>query len=79
MFRSARVNARGTRSSSTKVGKCGPDIEVGKSAVARDYGCVCLSGLVLRGYLLSQEAPWHRGFSVFAIPSCVGVVSFRVF
>ena len=81
VFRNTRVNARGnTRGNTvceTRVGKCVPDIEVGKSATARDYRCAQLSGLVGWGYLSSQEASRRRGFSVFVIP-CVGVVSFRV-
>ena len=58
----------------TRVGKCVPDIEVGKSTMARDYRCAHLSGLVGWGDLSSQEASRHRGFSVFAIP-CASVVS----
>ena len=81
VFRNTRVNARGnTRGNTvceTRVGKCVPDIEVGKSAMACDYRCVQLSGLVGWGYLSSQEASRRRGFSVFVIP-CVGVVSSRV-
>ena len=36
----------------TRVGKCGPDIEVGVSAVACDYRCAHLFGVVRWGYLL---------------------------
>ena len=81
VFRNARVSARGnTRGNTvceTRVGKCVPDIEVGKSAMACDYRCVQLSGLVGWGYLSSQEVSRRRVFSGFVIP-CVGVVSFRV-
>ena len=73
----ARGNTRGNTVCETRVGKCIPDIEVGKSAMACDYRCVQLSGLVGWGYLSSQEGSRRRGVSVFVIP-CVGVVSFRV-
>ena len=56
-----------------------PDIEVGKSAVSGGYRWAHLSGLVRRGYLLSQEVSRHRGFGAFAIPSCFGVGSFRLY
>ena len=68
------VNARGDTGDS----ECGPDIEVGKSTVARGYRWGHLSGLVRWGYLLSQEVFRHRGFGVFVIPSRFGVVSSRV-
>ena len=58
--------------------ECGPDIEFGESTMACDYRWAHLSGLVRWGYLLSQEVSRRRGFSVFAIPSCFGVVSFRL-
>ena len=74
MFRNARVNARG----GTGVHEWCPDIEVGKSAVSGGYRWAHLSGLVRRGYLLSQEVSRHRGFGAFAIPSCFGVGSFRL-
>ena len=74
MFRNARVNARGD----TGVSECGLDIEVGKSTVARGYRWGHLSSLVRWGYLLSQEAFRRRDFGAFVIPSCFGVVSFRV-
>ena len=81
-FRNARantrVNTRGDTRGETVVGKCVPDIEVGKSTVPRDYRCAHLSGWAGRGYLSSQEASQHRGFSVFVTPGD-GVVSFRVF
>ena len=78
LFRNARVNARGTTSGGAKIGECGLDIEVGKSTLVRVYRWGHLSGLVGWGYLLSKEASRHRGFSVFVIPSCFGVVSLRV-
>ena len=61
----------------TRIGKCVPDIEVGKSTMACDYRCAQLSGLVGWGYLSLQEASRHGGLSVFVI-TCVVVVSFRV-
>ena len=70
----SRVNTTGNAMGETRVGKCVPDIEVGKSAMACDYRCVQLSGLVGWGYLSSQEVSRRRVFSGFVIP-CVSVVS----
>ena len=56
VLRNTKAKARFNTSGETRVGKWVLDIDVGNSTVARDYRCVCLSGLVLRGYLLSQEA-----------------------
>ena len=74
VFRTIRVKTRGN----ARASKCVRDIEVSKSTVACDYRCAHLSGLVRRGYLLSREMSRHKDFGAFVIPSCVGLVSFRV-
>ena len=74
-FRIIRVK---TRADARGNCKCVPDIEVSKSTVVCDYRCAHLSELVRRGYLLSREASRHKDFGAFVIPSCVGLVSFRV-
>ena len=48
VFRTTRGNTRGN----TRVGKCGPDIEVGMSALVCEYRCAHLFGVVRWGYLL---------------------------
>ena len=82
VFRAMRGSIQGVKlgtiqGANTRVSRFGPNIEVGKSTLVCDYRCAHLVWSV--GVICCYGKRLGAGvFSVFVIPSCVGVVWCRV-